>query len=299
MKLAPCPRMRHKHSGGDSPHLRVGYVVALLVVVALVISEARTRPARIVSLVPAATEMLFAIGAGPRVVAVSSFDHEPADVAKLPRVGALLDPDVERILSLRPDLVVAYGTQRDLIAQFDRAGVPLFPYVHGSVPDILTTIRALGDRTGDPHKAGQVATDIQRALDAIQQRVAGKPRPRTLLVFGREPGSLRNLYASGGIGFMHDMLDVAGGEDVFSDIKRESVQANSELLLARRPDVILEIRAGDEAAPDLAAWESLASIPAVRDHRIITIAGSEMVTAGPRVAMATERIARALHPDAF
>jgi iron complex transport system substrate-binding protein len=267
--------------------------------VALAFVHAQTRPARIISLVPAATEMLFAIGAGPRVVAVSSFDREPADVMKLPRVGALLDPDVERILSLRPDLVVAYGTQRDLIAQLDRAGVPQFPYIHGTLADILTTIRALGDRTGDPEKATQVATDIQRALDAVRQRVTGKPRPRTLLVFGREPGSLRNLYASGGIGFMHDIVEIAGGDDVFSDIKRESVQATSELLLARHPDVILEVRAADEAAPDLAAWQSLASIPAVRDRHIVTLAGSEMVTAGPRVAVATERIARALHPEAF
>ena len=72
---------------------------------------AQAPPSRIVSLVPAATEMLFAIGAGPRVVAVSSYDHEPPAVERLPRVGALLDPDLERIMGLRPDLVVVYGTQ--------------------------------------------------------------------------------------------------------------------------------------------------------------------------------------------
>ena len=78
----------------------------------------------------------------------------------------------------------------------------------------------------------------------MRTRVAGKPRPRTLLVFGREPGSLRNIYASGGRGFLHDMLVAAGGEDVFADIDKESVQARPRLILARAPDVILELRDG-------------------------------------------------------
>src|SRR4029450_6550663 len=117
---------------------------------------ARARPARIVSLVPGATEMLFAIGAGPRVVAVSSYDKEPPEVTSLPRVGALLDPDVERILSLKPDLIVVYGSQHDLVRQLERANVAHFSYVHGALPDIFTTIRRLAERTGDSDQAGRV-----------------------------------------------------------------------------------------------------------------------------------------------
>ena len=82
-------------------------------------------PARIVSLIPATTEMLFAVGAGDRVVGVGSFDRFPPEVEKLPRVGALLDPDVERILALRPDLVVVYRSQTDLLAQLARAQIPV------------------------------------------------------------------------------------------------------------------------------------------------------------------------------
>ena len=103
---------------------------ALLIAAASVSSGARSgqqtdarakAPSRIISLVPAVTEMLFAVGAGPRVVGVSSFDHFPKEVERLPRVGALLDPDVERILSLRPDLVVVYRSQTDVLAQLGRA----------------------------------------------------------------------------------------------------------------------------------------------------------------------------------
>src|SRR5262249_21440983 len=219
-------------------------------------------PSGIVSLVPAATEMLYAIGAGPRVVAVSSFDREPPEVDKLPKVGALVDPDVEKILSLRPDLVVVYGTQRDLSQKLDRAGIARFGYVHGGLADILTTMTALGKATGDIAGAERVVTSLRGSLDAIRAKIASRPRPRTLLVFGHEPGTLRNLYASGGVGFLHDMLDVAGGEDVFADIARESVQATTEQLLTRAPEVIVELRADDEAAPDLEAWNAVPAIPA-------------------------------------
>ena len=92
----------------------------------------RTAPARrIISLVPALTEILFAIGAGPQVIAVSSYDDDPPEVKTLPRVGALLNPDTERILSMRPDLVLVYGSQAELFNQLNRSGIPIFRYRHG------------------------------------------------------------------------------------------------------------------------------------------------------------------------
>jgi iron complex transport system substrate-binding protein len=271
----------------------------LLLQLAAGTNHAQNLPTRIISVVPAATEILFALGAGPRVVAVSSYDHDPPEVNALPRVGALLDPDVERILSLRPDLIVVYGSQHDLARQMDRAGVPQFAFVHGGLADVFATIAALGARTGTTAAATTLAASIHAQLDAIARRVAGRPRPRTVLIFGREPGSLRNVYASGGFGFIHDLVEAAGGDDVFSDVHRESVQAASETLITRAPEVIIEIRADDENAPNPSDWDTLASIPAVRHHRITVLVGTELVTAGPRVGMAAERLARAIHPEAF
>ena len=111
-------------------------------------SRSQPAPARIISLVPAVSEMLFAIGAGPQVVAVSSFDDYPPEVLKLPRVGALLDPDLERILSLRPDLVIVYESQADLRRQLERASIPMFVYKHAALADVTVTIRQLGTRVG-------------------------------------------------------------------------------------------------------------------------------------------------------
>ncbi len=258
-------------------------------------------PQRIISLVPALTEMLFAIGAGPQVVAVSSFDTFPAEAASRPKVGALLDPDVERIFSLTPDLVITYGSQSDLRRQLERAAIPMFDYRHAGLADVLTTLRALGRVTGHDAEAGRLAADIERRLDAVKARTATLRAPRTLLVFGREPGALRNMYVAGGRGFLHDMLGVAGGANVFADVARESVQATTELILARAPDVIIEVREGPalsdaDVRARIADWDRLAAVPAVKARRVHIVSGTGLVVPGPRVAAAVERLAGVLHP---
>ncbi len=258
------------------------------------------KPARIISLVPAVTEMLFAIGAGPAVVGVSSHDTYPAEVTTLPRVGALIDPDFERILTLRPDLVVVYGTQHDLIARLDRVKIPSFQYQHAGLPDITTTIRMVGDRIGRTTEARRLASAIEAEIAAVRARVAGRARPRTALLFGREPGGLRDIYASGGIGFLHDVLVAAGGENVFADVARQGVQATSEQLLARRPEVIIELRASGDWTPariaqERAVWRALPGLPAVQGNRIHLIADPAILIPGPRVTRAIRLIADVLH----
>ena len=265
----------------------------------------RPAPARrIVSLIPAVTEMLFAIGAGPQVVAVSSFDDFPPEVKSLPRVGALLDPDVERILTLRPDLVITYGSQGSVEAQLARAGIKTFSYRHGGVRAILQTLRDLGTATGRVPQAEGKTREIEAKLNAVRATVRGYARPRVLLVFGRQPRSLRQMYASGGVGFLNDILEAAGGQNVFADVEQESVQPSQETLLTRAPDVIIEIRSGrSDAATDVlgerSAWSPLASIPAVRNGRIHFLSGAQFVVPGPRVGLAAEQLARMLHPEAF
>jgi len=294
------------------PRSLAGLFIALIAATVAAIGCDGAAPAppakaqRIVSLVPAVTEMLFAIGAGPQVVGVSSYDHFPPEVEKLPKVGALIDPDTERILSLRPDLVVVYGSQTDTEARFKKAGIPTFGYRHGAADAILgtfDTIAALGSATGHEAQAREIVVGIRTGLDTTRKRVEGLSRPGTLLVIGRQPGTLQGIYVAGGSGFLNEILEVAGGQNVFEDVKRESVQPSSETLLRRAPEVVLELHAtepaGNYPGGELGAWNTLASIPAVRDHRVYSLVGDFVVVAGPRLAEGAEAIARTLHPDAF
>jgi iron complex transport system substrate-binding protein len=279
-------------------------LVLLLLLIATPAAAQTRRPERIVSLVPAVTEMIYAMGDGARVAAVSTYDHFPADVARLPRVGGLLDPSVERILAIKPDLVIVYATQKELIERLDRAGIPYFNYQHKALADIMTTIRALGARIGSAARADAVAAGMDRSLAEIRTKTAGLSHPATLLVFERDPASLRNVYASGGYGFLHDMLEIAGGRNVFAAVKQQAVQASTEMLITSKPEVIVELLYGDnlkntDVAQELRAWEALPSVPAVRSHRISALTGDEFVVPGPRVVDATRKLAHALHPGVF
>jgi len=279
--------------------------VALLVAqpfrAAAPVLAADTPPHRVISLIPAVTEMIFAIGDGSKLVGVSTYDRYPPDVQRIQRVGGLLDPNVEQILSLRPDLVVVYNTQQELKQRLERTHIPYFSYEHRGLADITQTMRAIGARLGSADAANRAASKIESDLEAIRRSVAGLPRPRTLLVFGREPGSLRGITASGGYGFLHDMLLVAGGDDVFGDVKKQSVEASTEMVLARHPDVIIELRYGDTAPVSdtetlVRQWDALPSVPAVSNHRVYVLTGDQFVVPGPRIVQATRELASVLHP---
>jgi iron complex transport system substrate-binding protein len=234
------------------------------------------------------------------VAAVSSYDHYPPEVERLPRVGALVDPDVERILSLRPDLVIAYASQTDFLAQLDRAGIPVHLYRHGSLADITKGMRDLGSRVGLAAEAGAAATEIDRGLTDLRTRLAGSRRPRTMLVIGREPQSMRAINVSGGYGFLHDLLDLAGGQNIFAEVKRESMMVATETILARAPEVIIELHYSDRASPgatarEREAWNLLPGVPAVKSGRVYLLYGGELVVPGPRVVLTARAFARALH----
>lgn len=278
--------------------IRRTLVLLLAAVTALSAAEA---PKRIVSLIPAVTEMIFAMGDGARVVGVSSYDRYPPQVASIAKVGGLLDPNVERLLELRPDLVIVYNTQQELKQRLERAAIPIYSYEHRGLPDITETVRSVGARIGSADAANRVASKMEADLSAIRRSVTGRPKPKVLLVFGRDAGSLRNIDASGGYGFLHDMLDIAGGEDMFADIVKQAVQTTTEMILARRPDVIIELRYGDSAKSldvkrELGAWDALPSVPAVKNHRVYLLIGDEFVVPGPRVVDATRKLAQTLHP---
>ena len=162
------------------------------------------------------------------------------------------------------------------------------------LPDITATLRAIGARIGSADRANAAAAGIERAIAAIRSNLSGAPHPRTMLVFERDPSSLRNIYASGGYGFLHDMLEAAGGRNVFDDVKQQSVEVTTEIALARQPDVIIELWYGDSVrALDLPrrqqAWNALGSVPAVRNHRVYELVGDEFVVPGPRVVDATPK----------
>jgi len=251
-------------------------------------------PQRVASLVPAATEVLFAIGAGGRVVGVGDYDDYPEAVEALPRLGGLVDPNLEGILAVRPDFVVIDPAQRSLAAQLEGVGIRVYPFATGSIQEMLQHARSLGRELDVDAGAAQVVSRVADGLASVAASVAGRPSPQVLVVFGRRPGSFAELWVSGGVGFLHDVIELAGGRNVFADIARPSFKSGLEGVLSRAPDVVIEALVEDaRAATVRAEWRAL---PGFAGVKVVAIDSRWALRPSPRVVRLATEVADALHP---
>lgn len=262
-------------------------------------------PQRIVSTAPSITETLFALGLGDRVVGVTTFCRYPPEAARKPKIGNYLRPDVEAILALRPDLVIA---ERSLVRQalsLPGLELRLLEVEDEDLPGILKSIRAIGAATGADARAERLTAQIQAALDAVGRRTAKLSRPTVLFVVGRTPGRLEDLIAAGRGSYIDELIRLAGGRNAFGDAAVAYAKVNLEEVLARDPQVIVDI--GEMAQSGAVTerqqrevvrlWAQCGTLRAVRDRRIFVVAPDLFVVPGPRVAEAARQLARLLHPE--
>jgi iron complex transport system substrate-binding protein len=253
---------------------------------------------RVVSVVPAGTEMVFAMGAGKKMVGVGTYDRWPPAVASLPRVGALLDPNLELILELRPDLALIDVGQHDLARQLQSAGIRTYGLGHGTIDETLRTMREVGEALGEPEAGKELAARVAKEIDELRAGYRSDHPPRTLLVIGRSPGGFQNLWVVGGKGFMHELLVIAGGKNVFDDVDRLSFKAGLETVLARTPEVVLEAHVEDDARENGEAIEKeWRSLPGFTKVRVALLANSNLGIPGPRMPEVVRAIAMGLHAD--
>jgi iron complex transport system substrate-binding protein len=253
-------------------------------------------PRRVVSLAPAITETLFTVGAGPRVVAVTTTDTEPAEVKRLPTIGGFAPEtiSVEAILAQKPDLVIGGGKfQEPVVEALSRLGVPALVFDPASLDRIEDTIVLIGRLTGAEAKAGEVVSDIRRRREAVRKRAASLERAerrRVLYVLWDEP-----LQTAGPDTFVGQMIVEAGGQNVFADAKQQYPAVSDEAVLARNPDLILATdHGGVELRSRLArrpGWDRLSAIQA---RRVVTVPEDLLHRPGPRIIDGLERLAALL-----
>jgi iron complex transport system substrate-binding protein len=252
---------------------------------------------RIVSVSPATTEALFAVGAGDRVVGRSRFCDWPPEATKLPTVGGVIDADFEAIALLEPDLVVGSpGPASTRLA--DRLGpmgiATWFPNLD-SLPDIDAMIVGLGDRTGHAAQARQIAATIDARVAAVEKAVAGDPVPRVLMVLDVDP-----VVATGPKDFLDDLLRRAGGANVVTTGAPWQT-LDFEQIAALDPDVILDTSGmsggggPSKIHPDSPGWTH---VRAAREGRVVPIDDPRALRPGPRTPEGLATFARALHPHA-
>jgi ABC-type Fe3+-hydroxamate transport system substrate-binding protein len=250
---------------------------------------APVRPARIVSLVPSITELLFTLGLEGRIAGVTIFCSEPREqVARTPKVGREKDPDLSRIRALQPDLVIANmeENRRDVVEALRAEGVTVWVTFPRTVAEGIQLIRELGSLTATEATADAMARPLEAALARVLARLAGRPRTRVFCPIWRGPYMTVNRDT-----YVHEMLETCGGDNVFGASAARYPTVTLEEVRAAAPDVILlpdePYRFRDAHRADFAP---LRDIPAVRSGRIHLVDGKLLSWYGPRIAEALERL---------
>ena len=246
---------------------------------------------RIVSLAPSSTEILYALGAGDRLVGVDQYSDWPAEAAKLPRVGSDLQPSIERILALAPDIVFAAtsANSRELPAQLERLGVRVAVSRIDTLDDLWREIVASGDAIGRRDAATALVAQLRARIAVAHARVAALPPTRALVVVWAEP-----LTVAGGHSFVDDLIRAAGGDNVAGDSAQPYPQFSVERMLARAPEVI--VVGSHKGGPALAPLLAHASLPAVKNGRVHSVDGDLLFRPGPRLVEGVELLSRLFHP---
>jgi len=256
-------------------------------------------PHRVITLTPSLSELVFALGAGDRVVAVSDYCDYPEAVKALPRVGSFLSPAIERILSLQPDLVLLDGVQGDAAAMLKQAGTHAVAVPMQDLAQVRSAFTIVGAQLGDRQaRAAELLGELDRHLAAVSARTASQPKRKTLFAVDRQIGSLRGLVVAGPGSYLDELVRLAGGQNVFSDMAPRYAKVALEAIEERQPDVILDAVHTDpeNAAARRADWNELRSVAAVRNGRVHVLANRMFVTPGPRLGEALRQLADLLHP---
>jgi len=269
--------------------------VALATCVAL--AQPREPVARIVSTLPSATEMLFAIGLGDRVVGVSNFCRYPPQVASLPKIGNVLRPDFERILALRPDLVVISDGAPELAGRLAAARVPFLAVATTTLADVSLAMARIGAAAGiEPH-AHAIVRSMEERLQRVRARAVTRPRPRVLLIIGRNPDTLTGIVAAGAGSYLDDLVELAGGDNVVSRVSSLPYpKVSLESILSLDPQVVVDTIDMSGIDPNRERrnaeghkiWQRYRMLSAVRTDRVYPAESDALVTPGPRVVEVAE-----------
>lgn len=305
-RMMKC-RSNRNTSGRTSHAGRLAMVVFILTLLASLASACNTSrtftdgigrpvtlkgtPKRIVSVNPAHTETLFALGLADRVVGVDTYSYRPAEAAKKEQVGDAFNLNLEKLVSLKPDLVILAGS-KDMppsqLKDIDRLGIPAYVSAPSTVKEVLTDIESLAKVVGAERQGKELAQKMQEDLDAVTQTYAGLTDLPTVFIAVDQ-----NLWTVGPASFISDVVAVAGGLNVMKDETLQYLQVSMEALIDKDPDAIVVTVPEDQAQGLLGnpAWETLR---AVREGKVYFVDPDLVARPGPSVILGIKEVAERL-----
>jgi iron complex transport system substrate-binding protein len=245
----------------------------------------QTVPQRIISLSPNLTEMIYDLGAQDRLVGDTDYCQFPAEAKKKEKIGGWINPNFEKIVSLKPDLVVALKFHDKAVNTLKKLNIPVVVFNCDSVKDILETYTQLGKLLGREKRAKTAQQELEKRLEAVKQKGKGKKPLSVLFVVGRTPGTLNQIYAVGPQTFVDELIQMAGGVNVLHDAKTGYPLVSKEELIQRNPDVIIDSVLSHEVevrkAEKESTWDQMPVLQAVKNQHVYYFLDQDFLIPGP------------------
>jgi len=251
---------------------------------------------RVISLAPNLTEVVFAVGAGDRLVGRTSYCDYPPEAKAVPEVGDTLHPSLERIISLKPQLVlISTASQLEVFTQqLQNQNIAVFVTDPHDLEGVFRSIEQIGQILGHDEQARLLVQKLRERTNAVEEAVKQKQPVRIFYQLSAEP-----LYTAGHDAFVTDLMRRAGAISVTADVPGAWPKYSNESALAAKPEAIILPTGGSMGTGNSTVAEALRQSPAVREGRVYKINDDHLVRPGPRAVDGLEEMARALHPDAF
>ena len=259
-------------------------------------------PQRIISLSPQSTEILFALGVGQYVIAVSDYCDYPEQVNDLTRVGSLFNPNLEQIVGLRPDLVIFSRGQSLLASQLQQLGIETLAVSGRRLSDITESIELIGKAVGQQAVAKRILAGMQEQFGWVRRNVNGQPKPSVLISLAHHLDNADGaVYISGQHDFYNDLLKIAGAENAYQLPYPKVPYIAYEGLLKLDPDIIIDILPdSDDHDASIAEldqhWQQLSALRAVQLQRVHILEADYATIPGPRVGKLVIELAKTIHP---
>ena len=259
---------------------------------------------RIISTSPSITETLFELGLKDQVIAVTDFCEYPEEACQLPSIGGMLNPNMEKIVSLIPDLIIHQPGDQRLRNNAKSVGIKTLELRMGNLEEIFGSIKKLGVALNCEEQANKLTLHLTKGIAFYQERLKGLPQKEVLLLLGDSSDPARDLYAAGPGTFLNELLNLSGGRNIIGDSPSRYPKLSKEYIIEKSPEIIIEAGPKSNLSQQeidlrIQGWNRFPTIEAVKKRQIYFIGADYILIPGPRLLKIIEQFSKAIHPNLF
>ena len=267
-------------------------------------TQGRPYPQRIISMSPGITEILFALGLGNRVVGVTDFCNFPEEAKKITRIGGLLNPNYETLITLKPDLIIHQPNSHKIETFVEKLGIQNLPISMLSLDQIFESVKSIGVATGREEAADRLTKKMREKIDFHRSRLAKVPKKSVLLLLGINNDSMRDIYGVGPKTYLGELLELAGGHNILDKSRTQYPKISKEFIIHESPEIIIEagptrILTEKASIKRKRGWQEFPTIRAVKTGDVYFIGSDYILVPGPRLVNIIDDFVKVIHPEIF